>query len=74
MTFNPLSKYLLSKLALRRGLSIVSIEGRTIVVRPNEDGRPGHVLAAIEALTLEFNLGATNSPIIVKLHEPGFIK
>jgi hypothetical protein len=54
---NPLSRMIITKLAERRGLRVVSIREKLVVVAPDAGASPDAVEAAIASLKDELNRG-----------------
>lgn len=62
---NPLSKYIITQLAKRRGLAVRSVIGTTITVEP--DGTGGDTKKAVATFTEEVNRGNPATVVTVVL-------
>lgn len=64
---NQLSKMLLTSLAMRRGLLIVSVESNVITVEPEDDAMDQPAIdQAIEVLSDEINRGRSAENVVIK--------
>lgn len=64
---NQLSKMLLTSLAMRRGLLIVSVENNVITVEPEDDAMDQPAIdQAIEVLSDEINRGRSAEHVVIK--------